>query len=420
MVSIKHKSKNTEKLPSGWQELSVGETLRFKNGLNKAKEYFGYGTPIVNYMDVYQHSGLRSADVKGKVSVTRDEINNYSARKGDVLFTRTSETAEEVGMASVLLEDIPSAVFSGFVLRGRPQNDVLDRAFCQYCFGAPDVRKQIVSRSSYTTRALTSGGSLSKVFVRIPKSLGEQRAIATILSDTDGLIRRMEVLLAKKQDAKRATMQQLLTGKSRLPGFKKTWETKKIIEFTNCTSGGTPNTSVSEYWGGSIKWMNSGELNDKVIYDVEGRITEAGLRGSSTKLVPANSVLVGLAGQGKTRGTGAISRVPLCTNQSIAAILPSNDFVPEYLYYNLDYRYEELRGLSTGGEGRGGLNLSIIKSLPVPFPEKKEQEAITTVLYDMDAEIAQLNNTLEKYKVIKVGMMQQLLTGKIRIYGNHK
>ncbi len=245
--------------------------------------------------------------------------------------------------------------------------------------------------------------------------LPEQRAIAEALSDADELIGTLDKLVAKKRDLKQAAMQQLLTGKRRLPDFSGEWEVKEIREFTICTSGGTPSTSVARYWGGTIKWMSSGELNLKIIWDVEGRITEYGLKNSSAKMIPEKCVLVGLAGQGKTRGTVAINMIPLCTNQSIAAILPSTEFVPEYLYHNLDFRYDELRGLSTGQGGRGGLNLNIIKSIPVPFPTFKEQTAIASVISDMDAEISALEQRRDKTRALKQGMMQELLTGKTRL-----
>ncbi|WP_254224389.1 restriction endonuclease subunit S [Burkholderia multivorans] len=245
--------------------------------------------------------------------------------------------------------------------------------------------------------------------------LPEQSAIATALSDVDALLSSLDALIAKKRDIKQAAMQQLLTGKTRLPGFKGEWEVKKIGEFTDCTAGGTPSTLRDDFWGGDIRWMNSGELNFRRVYEVEGRITEAGLINSSTKLIPPGCVLIGLAGQGRTRGTVAMNYVELCTNQSIAAIFPNSSFSTEYLYQNLDSRYEELRGLSSGGGGRGGLNLALIKGLDIPFPSIAEQTAIAEVLSDMDAELAALEARRAKTRLLKQGMMQELLTGKTRL-----
>lgn len=190
------------------------------------------------------------------------------------------------------------------------------------------------------------------------------------------------------------------------------WDCLRIGSFANCTSGGTPSTQNGKYWGGDIPWMNSGELNLKHVYDVENRITEDGLNNSSTKYIPENSVLIGLAGQGKTRGTVAINHVRLCINQSIASIFPSNKHNSHFLYFYLDSQYYELRKLSTGDGGRGGLNLGIIKSLFVPIATLTEQKAIATALSDVDELIAKLEKLIEKKKAIKQGAMQALLTPK--------
>lgn len=196
------------------------------------------------------------------------------------------------------------------------------------------------------------------------------------------------------------------------------WGVKRISEFTSIITGGTPNTLCAEYWGGDIRWMNSGELNFKFIDDVKGRITAEGLKNSSTHLIPEGCVLIGLAGQGKTRGTAAFNRVPLCTNQSIAAILPSENHDSLYLYYVIDSKYEYLRLLSSGDGGRGGLNKNLLSSLLVLLPnDKSEQKAIAQALNDVDKLIVALDKKIEKKRLIKQGAMQQLLTGKIRLVG---
>jgi type I restriction enzyme S subunit len=235
------------------------------------------------------------------------------------------------------------------------------------------------------------------------------------LSDVDALLGGLDRLIAKKRDLKQAAMQQLLTGQTRLPGFHGEWEVKRIVELTSCVAGGTPSTFISAYWGGSIKWMSSGELHLKRVEDVAARITEDGLRNSAATVLPKRCVLIGLAGQGKTRGTVAINMVELSTNQSIGAVLPSPAFIPEYLFYHLDRRYAELRELSSGGGGRGGLNLGLIGSITIPLPAIAEQSAIAAVLSDMDAEIAALEARRDKTRALKQGMMQELLTGRTRL-----
>lgn len=196
------------------------------------------------------------------------------------------------------------------------------------------------------------------------------------------------------------------------------WQCMPISSLSEIITGGTPSTGVAAYWGGNIRWMNSGELNLKFITEVEGRITNAGLENSSTHLIPKYCVLIGLAGQGKTRGTAAYNLITLCTNQSIAAILPNDSFCPLYLYYFIDSLYLLLRSLSAGDGGRGGLNKKIIGNLKVAIPNSlEEQRAIAEALSDIDKLISALDKKIEKQKMIKQGVMQELLTGKRRLDG---
>ncbi len=199
-----------------WQDHMVRDLLEFKNGLNKASEYFGHGTPIVNFMDVMKSPIITSDRVKGLVSLSSDEIKRFSAQRGDLFFTRTSETVDEIGTAAVLVDDIPRASFSGFVLRGRPKSPHFDPTFLALVFHLQEVRKQVVSSASYTTRALTNGGSLGRVRVTLPDR-EEQLRIVLVLQDVDAeidaLIRRLESARA----VKKGMMQELLTGRTRLP-----------------------------------------------------------------------------------------------------------------------------------------------------------------------------------------------------------
>lgn len=106
-------------LPEDWEVVKIGQSFTFKNGLNKEKEYFGYGYPIVNYMDVFRNTSISKRDIKGKVFVSRQELKNFEVDKGDVLFTRTSETQEEIAYSAVIVEKLDKTVFSGFVFKSK-------------------------------------------------------------------------------------------------------------------------------------------------------------------------------------------------------------------------------------------------------------------------------------------------------------
>lgn len=193
------------------------------------------------------------------------------------------------------------------------------------------------------------------------------------------------------------------------------WKVAQLKDLTDIITGATPSTSINEYWNGDIPWMSSGELNMKLVRSVYGRITQKGYDSCGTHMIPPLCVLIGLAGQGKTRGTAAINYISLCTNQSIASILPSSYFDSFFLFYWLDNQYYNLRMLSAGDGGRGGLNKQLLLNLWVPLPPLKEQNAIANSLSSIDSLISSLDELVEKKRMIKDGLMQELLTGKKRL-----
>ena len=160
---------------------------------------------------------------------------------------------------------------------------------------------------------------------------------------------------------------------------------KKVGDLAECYAGATPSTTVSEYWdNGTISWMSSGEVHLVHVDRTEAKITQKGYDHASTKMVPIHSVVIALAGQGKTRGTVAITEIPLCTNQSLCAIVPGEELHYEYLFHNLNGRYLELRSMAGDVNGRGGLNLRIIQNIPIVVPPMDDQLAFVMVARQAD------------------------------------
>ncbi|MFA5298385.1 MAG: restriction endonuclease subunit S [Lutibacter sp.] len=248
----------------------------------------------------------------------------------------------------------------------------------------------------------------------IPK---EQQKIASCLSSLDEVIAAHSQKLELLKNHKKGLMQNLFPQEGekvpryRFKEFEKygKWRKTTIDEIAKVSAGGTPESTNPEYWNGNIPWMNSGELNNKRIYSVSNYITSKGLKESSTKLIPPNCVLIGLAGQGKTRGTAAINYIKLCTNQSIGSIHPNEDvFDSEFLYQKVDSMYEKLRYLSAGDGGRGGLNLQIIKKIELLLPNPKEQQKIASCLSSLDEIISTQVEKIKELKQHKKGLMQGL------------
>jgi type I restriction enzyme S subunit len=182
--------------------MTVHELYDFKNGLNKGKEFFGKGTPIINFTDVFKNRLLTFENVSGKVEVSNKEKMLYGVKKDDIFLTRTSETRDEIGMACALLEDIEDCVFSGFVLRARPKTKLLNPEFVSYYLASHRARKEIIRYSTFTTRALTSGKRLSKIKIPVPP-MQEQERIVDILKKFDNLTTNISETLPAEINVRR-------------------------------------------------------------------------------------------------------------------------------------------------------------------------------------------------------------------------
>jgi type I restriction enzyme S subunit len=397
-MAVKAGYKQTEVgvIPNDWDLVALGSLLSFKNGLNKAKEYFGYGTPIVNYMDVFQKNGLLVEDIQGLVNVSRNEIRAYEVKKGDVFFTRTSETVEEIGTASVMLEDAKDTVFSGFVLRAKPTDESLDVDFKKYCFSARYFRQQVSARASYTTRALTNGRSLSACYLIRPP-MAEQAAIATALSDADALIECLDQLIHKKRNIKQGAMQELLTGKKRLPGFSGEWEVKRLGDVANIKTGSRNNQDKVE--DGEYPFFVRSEHVERINdfhYDCEAI------------LIP---------GEG---GIGSIFHYingRFDVHQRVYAITDfAKDISGKFIYLYMKQNFGVHAMKNSVKATVDSLRLPTFIEFEITVPASiEEQTAIATILSDMDADIAALEEKLNKAKAVKQGMMQELLTGRVRL-----
>jgi type I restriction enzyme S subunit len=402
-------------IPDDWSSAKIADVGRLQTGpfgtVLKASEYSDdHGVPLISVGEIKLGKIVLRPDTPVVDTQVVRRLPRYLIREGDILFGRKGG----VDRSAPVRRQQDGWFLGSDGIRLRPSLGYASQ-FLAYQFQTQRIQHWLLENSVGTTMPSMNEAVLSQVGFPIPSTEQEQKAIVEALGDADALIEGVEVLIAKKRSIKQGTMQDILTGDRRLPGFKKKWDNLRVSDFTSCTSGGTPSTKVSAFWGGNIPWMSSGELHLRNIWNVAAHITQYGLENSSAKIIPPNCLLIGLAGQGKTRGTVAINKIPLSTNQSIGAILPSSVFITEYLYHNFCARYEELREISSGDGGRGGLNLRILGAIVVPFPSLDEQRAIATVLSDMDAEIAALQDKLAKVRAVKQGMMQVLLTGEIRL-----
>lgn len=159
----------------------MGSLFDFRNGLSKGKDSFGTGIPFIRYTDVYNNRFLREDDITALVECTPAEIEKLKVHRGDVFFTRTSETAEDVGWSSVMLDDIGDCVFNGFTVKATPKTNFLLPEYCAFCFATDDFRQYVTSHCAFTTRASLTGKTIAEYQLAFP-SIEKQQEIVNVLS----------------------------------------------------------------------------------------------------------------------------------------------------------------------------------------------------------------------------------------------
>ena len=397
--------------PPDWEVKPLSELLEFRNGANASKEDYGSGVKFINVMDVLNNQFITADKITGSVNLSKDQIELNLVKRGDVVFNRTSETPDEVGLTSVYLDD-EVAVFGGFVIRGRSINDRLNNEFKKFCFSAKAVRKQIIASGQGAIRSNIGQADLEKILIPVPP-VKEQIQIANILSTCDDAIEATKNILLKKASYKRALMQNLLTGKVRFNSFTKDWEEIRLGDVAEMKSGGTPLSTNKNYYGGNIPWVVIADITkaEKYITKTEKSISEEGLKNSSARKYPIGTILFAMYA---SIGKCAITGVELTCNQAILGIQPNNVDV-EFLYYLLSMNEEKYSNMGQAGT-QSNLNKEMVSDFYFTIPvDIEEQKRIASVLSAADDEIQKLKTQLNKLKLQKKGLMQQLLTGKIRV-----
>ena len=292
--------------------------------------------------------------------------------------------------------------------------DSIDKDFFIYLTKSKAYLEQIESGVQGSTRARTNIGKIKSLKLPLP-SVEEQKRIAGALLSVDKMIRALDEAIAKKRQIKDGLMQQLLTGKTRLPGFNGEWKDipfKSIYKYAK--EGGTPSTGVAEYYNPAIvPFAKIEDLKDKYLTRVESYISESGVEHSSAWLIPVNSVILS---NGATLGEVSINKITTTTKQGILGIILKEDFSPEFIYYLFKGRSfrREMEKVTTHGT-MDCAYLKDLNTISLRIPPLTEQEAIASVISSVDKEIVGLESQRDKYALIKQGMMQELLTGKTRL-----
>lgn len=393
--------------PSDWKESKLLDHVNLVQGLTYTPENVKPSGILVLRSSNIQNGTLSLLD---NVYVNVNVSDEKMVQPGDILVCVRNGSSALIGK-SCILPRLYNTTFGAFmsVLRGDTTG------FFAKLFESNIVQEQVRGRSNATINQITKK-DFQSIRVTVPDK-PEQEEIARTLSQFDTYIDDLTELIEKKRGIRDGALDDLTAGRTRMEGFCGERKEYTISDITRTViTGGTPSTARQEYYGGNIPWLSSTEIHQKRIKKPTTYITDLGLQNSSAKIAPERSVLIALAGQGKTRGTAAYLTRPMALNQSLAALVTNEKCNPEFLYYLIESMYLSLRELSSGDGGRGGLNKKLIKGVTVTIPvDVAEQEAIADTLTAMDEEIEELEIERDKIIQIREGAMDDLLTGRVRL-----
>ncbi|RLI81104.1 restriction endonuclease subunit S [Archaeoglobales archaeon] len=413
------------KIPEDWEVIRLGDVCKkIVDGTHKTPEYVKKGIPFIStqnlapFKDHFDFSQYCKYISPGE---HYELTKRCKPEKGDLLVSKCGT----IGRTQLVRVDYEFSIFVGLALLKLKRDKVVPEYLEQLLNFEPMVRHMEILSPGATRKTLTLK-AISKLEIPLPP-LPEQRKIAEILSTVDKAIQKVDEAIAKTERLKKGLMQELLTKGIGHTEFKDTeigripkeWEVVKLSKIAKLESGGTPSRQRPEFWeNGTIPWVKSGELNDKVIYDTEERITESGLKNSSAKVFPKGTLLMALYGRGTVSKT-AILGIDAATNQAVCAIIPKNiEFLPKFMQQYLIYRRETILNQlvnPSSDVGRTNIYVSSLSLLKVPLPPLSEQQKIAEILSTVDKKLELERKRKEKLERIKKGLMNDLLTGRRRV-----
>lgn len=405
MVKEKKKTKYGL-IPQEWNVLAFSKCADIRDGTHDTPHPVLSGYPLVTSKNL-KNGKIDLTDTYNISSDDYAKINQRSAvEQGDILYAMIGTIGNPV-----LIEFQPKFAIKNVALF-KPYDSSIGR-YLKYYLQCSYFLKEINDAQNGSNQNFISLSAFRNMQIIIPDT-DERIAIAEALSDVDSLISSQQKLIEKKKAIKQGAMQELLTGKKRLPGFYGEWEKQQVGNICDILNGGTPSTSIPEFWHGRILWCTPTDITScttKYIYDTESKITESGLKSSSATLLPKGALLLcSRATIGEVRIAGDV----ICTNQGFKSLIVHENIDNEWLYYMVYILKSKMLEKAIGSTFLE-ISKKDLSELDIVVPDFPEQQAIAQVLSDMDSEIEQLEKKLTKYQQIKQGMMQELLTGRIRL-----
>ncbi|MFZ0274917.1 MAG: restriction endonuclease subunit S [Acidobacteriaceae bacterium] len=389
--------------PAGWSAVSLCEVATRITGRNV--------TGNENVLTISARDGLISQEEFFHKRVASSDTRQYFLlHPGDFVYSKSYSEGHPVGVIR-RLRGAEDGVVSPLYICFRPDLRIVDERFIEYYLTSGVVDDQIawIAKEGSRNHGLLNVGVDD--FMSIPISLPpieEQRRIAEILEALDHQLGVSKGVIEKGETVRKVILGNLLEEQH--------WEVCALGEVATISSGSTPLRSRSDYWhSGSVPWVKTGEVNFLTIASTQESITPMAIRETGMRIYPVGAVIVAMYGEGATRGRSAILGIPAAVNQACAAIICHADRLdPEYLLEYLRHKYCDIRAIGHGSN-QTNLNSALLSMLPIAVPPPRRQERIVSCAKDIDERLTAESLQLSKYIMFKQGLMNDLLTGQVRV-----
>ena len=353
---------------------------------------------LCNYVDVYKADRIWPGMPLMAATATAEEIEKFRLRSGDVLITKDSEAWNDIGVPA-LIEGATDDTICGYHLALlRPLSGRVSGGFLFRAIQSSAVACQFHVRANGVTRYGLTQDGIKSTWFPIPPS-AEQAAIVRFLDHADRRIRRYirakEKLIALLEEQRQAVIHEAVTGRinvwTGLPHgrYKRStidslqvvpdhWEARRLGQIARVFNGTTPSRAQPAYWeNGTVPWLNSSKANDEIVVEASELVTEKAVRECSIGVAPSGAVILGLVGQGRTRGMSALLGIEAAINQNLAAIVPGPLVDGRFLHRLLTAFYANIREAGRGGN-QEALNCELVSRLRLPIPPLVEQIEIVS------------------------------------------
>lgn len=391
-------------IPEDWEVVTISKIAETSSGGTPSRSINRYYNGNIRWITT---SELKDSRIYDSIEhITEEAVQNSSAKKfpkGTVLMAMYGATIGKLGILEVC--STTNQACCAIICR-----DIKNIYLFYYLFF---IRKEIILQGCGAGQPNISQNIVKNINIGLPKEI-EQKKIASALTSIDNLLLSLDKLIEKKRLIKQGAMQELLTGKKRLLGFSGEWVERRLGEISEMNSGGTPSVNVKEYYGYGIPFLSISDMSwqGKYLKQTEKSITYLGLKNSSARIVPSGTILYAMYA---SIGKCSIANIELAISQAILGIKVNKEVLNNiYLYYYLSFIENKAKEIGQQGT-QSNLSKQIVEKFKLQLPTIKEQQTIATVLSSIDKEIESLEGKKAKYEQIKQGMMQQLLTGKIRL-----